>query len=385
MKNNWWVLFPLKGLELTDLEHDLADPLWSDSTIISKVHADTIIRSMKLNQAGAHVRDHERDAIYMMDNVTFKEKIHSFIAIKRSGPRLTDVPEELHCDMYEQTSGDPEKRASQIAALIELAVLVTREDWMTCALVDQIHRRTKSVIKLSIQDSEFGVEMAGPTAARSICNATDNEKLSRNDLKVRVCSDPIAPLASVLSSQDCSLGSSLYKAISESAIRLSDALHVTTRADQLLGSVTAIEIMLTDQPERFELIKNRIETLIGAPAYEHFKTEMVLKARNSYVHQGINLDDRALVLKSTGLSLCCLLTYAEAAARFNSKSSFLSYLDFIRLGQKTASDWTDSDRTAFTTFLKHKPGHYQFPFFKSAQSSEKKKPSEGSKTNKAEP
>lgn len=372
MTNNWWVLFPLKGLELTDVEHDLADPLWSDSTIISKVHAGVIIRSMKLNQAGAPVHDHENDAIYMMNNVTFKEEFHSFIAIKRSGPRLSDVPEELHCDMYDQITGDPEKRASQIAALIELAVLVTRKDWMTCALVDQIHRRTKSVIKLSIQDSAHGVEMAGPGASRSILNATNNEKLSRHDLKARLSSDAIVSLTSVLSSLNCSISSSLYKAISESAIRLSNALHASIGADQLLGSVTAIEILLTDQPERFEVIKNRIETLINPHVYGYFKTEMVLKARNSYVHQGIDPYDRTLVLKSTGLALCCLLTYAEAAVRFKSKSSFLAYLDFIRLGQKTTSDWPDNDRTTFSTFLKHRSDRYQFPFFKDYPSPERK-------------
>lgn len=379
MTTNWWVLFPLKGLELTDLEHDLADPLWSDSTIISKVHAGAIIRSLKLNQAGAPVHDHESDAIYMMDHVTFKEEFHSFIAIKRSGPRLSDVPEELHCDMYEQISGDPEKRASQIAALIELAVLVTRKDWMTCALVDQIHRWTKSVIKLSIEDSAYGIEIAGPRASRTILNATDNEKLSRRDLKARLGSDPIASLASVLSSQNCSISSSLYNAISESAIRLSNALHASTGADQLLGSITAIEILLTDQPERFEVIKNRVETLINRHAYSYFQTEMVLKARNSYVHQGIDPDDRSLVLKSTGLSLCCLLTYAEAAVRFRSKSSFLSYLDFLRLGEKATSDWPDDDRTTFSTFLKHTPDRYQFPFFKDYYLPEGQEPSKGSK------
>lgn len=378
MTNNWWVLFPLKGLELTDLDHDLANPLWPDSTIISKEHGRKIIRSMKLNQAGAPGHDHESDAIYMMDNVTFKEEFHSFVGIKRSGPRLSDFPEELHCDMYEQISGDPRKRASQIAALIELAVLVTRKNWMTCALVDQIHRRTKSVIKLSIQDSAFGVEMAGPGASRTILDATDNEKLSRHELMVRLTSDPLAPLASVLSSQNCSMSSSLYKAISESAIRLSDALHASAEADQLLGSVTAIEILLTEQPERFDVIKNRVETLINRHAYSYFETELVLKARNSYVHQGIDPDDRTLALKSTGLSLCCLLTYAEAAARFKSKSSFLSYLDFIRLGGIATSDWPETDRATFSTFLKHRPGRYQFPFFKSYYLPEGQEPSKGS-------
>ncbi len=365
MATNWWVLFPLKGLELTDLEHDLADPLWSDSTIISKVQAATIIRSMQHNKVATSAQAHERDAIYMLENVTFQEEFHSFIAIKRSGPRLNEVSEELHCDMFEQIAGDPEGRATEIGALIELAVLVTRKDWRTCALVDQIHRRTKSTIKLSLDDSAYGVELAGGgRSARSILNAADNEKLSRDDLKTRLSSNPIAALASVLANQNYSLSSSLYKAIRESAIRLSDALHVIKGAEQLLGSVTAIEILLTDQPERFDVIKNRIETLINPQAYSDFETEKVLKARHSYVHQGLSPDIQALALKSTGLSLCCLLTYAEAAPRFTSKSSFLAYLDFIRLGQKATSSWSDSDRTAFSTFVRHSPNRCQFPFFK---------------------
>jgi len=364
MKTNWWVLFPLKGLELTDPEHDLTDPLWSDSSIISKRHAGEIIKALKLNERGAPGQDHERDAIYIMQNITFSEEFHSFIAIKRAGPPLSSITPELHCDMYQQIKGDPEKRASQIAAVIELALLATHKDWMTCALVDQIHRRTRSVIKLSLEDSSYAVEVAGAMAARSIMNATNNERLSRQDLKDRLSSDPIAPLASILVSQKCSLPPSLYNAVGESAIRLSDALHVTTGADQLLGAVTAIEILLANQGDSFETIGRRIETLIGPNAYKDFQTEMVLKARHLYVHQGIDPVDRALTLKSTGLSLYCLLTCAEAAARFKSKPSFLSYLDFIRLGEMTASDWGDDERAVFGRFLKHRPDRYQFPFFK---------------------
>lgn len=366
MATNWWVLFPLKGLELTDLEHDLADPLWSDSTIISKVQAATIVRSMQRNKVATSGQAHETDAVYMLENATFQEEFHSFIAIKRSGPRLNEVPEEFHCDMFEQIEGDPEGRATEIGALIELAVLVTRKDWTTCALVDQIHRRTKSTIKLSLDDSAYGVELAGGgRSARSILNAADNEKLSRDDLKTRLSSNPIAALASVLANQSYSISSSLYKAIRESAIRLSDALHVIKGAEQLLGSVTAIEILLSDQPERFDVIKNRIETLINSQAYSVFETEKVLKARHSYVHQGlIGPDIQALALKATGLSLCCLLTYAEAAPRFTSKSSFLAYLDFIRLGQRATSSWSDSDRTVFGTFVRHSSHRCEFPFFK---------------------
>lgn len=365
MKSNWWTFFPLKGLALTDKEGDLANPLWPDSTIISRSHVIPIVRALQLDQHGSSIKNNEEAAVQIVNQAVCKEDYESFIAVLRKGPALRSASKESTQEMREKSMGHPERRARQIAAAIEFAILATRKDWRTCALADQIHRKklSRSSLRLSLENRSFSLEISSRSSDRTIWEHRDREVISRHGLKNKLDSSPVSSFTSILLNPKRTLASSLHDAITESAIRLSDALHVSNEADQLLGSITAVEILLSTASESFATIQKRIKTLIGHNSNDYFQTENLLMARHKYVHQGHCPNDRALTLKATGLSLSCLLTYSSAAHKFRSKSDFLAYLDFLYLGEAALANAHKSERTVLRSLLKHQHDQHQFNFF----------------------
>ena len=92
----WWIFYPLKGFDIADEEHDLSNPMFGDTTIVSKRHMPQIIKLLKLNEQGDTSYDHEARAISLIENSTLGERFHSFIAVKRLGLVLSSIEPELH-------------------------------------------------------------------------------------------------------------------------------------------------------------------------------------------------------------------------------------------------------------------------------------------------
>lgn len=358
----WWIFYPLKGFDISDEEHDLSNPMFSDTTIVSKRHMPQIIKLLKLNEQGDTSYDHEARAISLIENSTLGERFHSFIAVKRLGLVLSSIEPELHCDLIPEIGDNAKKRASQLASLLELSVLAENENWQTCALLDQVQRRTNSLAKIALDDGQFTLEEGGGTS-RTIMSELHMERLTRTELNRRLQTYPLAPLSTILIPQSSPVGESLFQSISAASVRLSDAIHCSKEADQILGAVTAIEILITNQGDSYDTLKKRIAALVGQDAFDFFEAENVLYERNRYVHQGIEPAHGALPIKATALALSCILRYAEMAPKFNSKPSIVTCLDFLHLGSKMAISWTQEEKSAFEKFANHIPRRLNFKFF----------------------
>ncbi|HEV2863652.1 MAG TPA: hypothetical protein VGX48_21745 [Pyrinomonadaceae bacterium] len=71
-KRTWWVLYPLKGFDITDERHGLDEPIFGDLAVISKKHIRQIVSLLKLNERMSLGHDHEESISYMLEHATFK-------------------------------------------------------------------------------------------------------------------------------------------------------------------------------------------------------------------------------------------------------------------------------------------------------------------------
>ena len=182
---------------------------------------------------------------------------------------------------------------------------------------------------------------------------------------MRKCIDnsPANVIAAILKPQKPPFGKSLTRAVIQSSIRLTEALHSISPAAKILGAVTSMEILLTHQGDSYEATTRRIRELVGAPGWEQFEGERVMNERHRYVHQGVEPTHGFLPAKATALGLACLIQFAKLTAFFPHKSAVLTYLDFLHMASRISGNWSEAERINFRNFVKHEPFELTFPYF----------------------
>lgn len=353
----WWMFYPIKGLDVTDEEHDLLDPMFGDCTLISRNHIQQIVPLLRLNERMAPGHDHERGITYMLENATLREEFQSFVAVRRTGIPSNESPRKLLPFLQ-----SAKLRAYGVSALLSLVFLARDRSGATIGLVEQLHSQTRSLVMLELQDGGFRFQIGGGSSL-SLRSPKDTITLSRQRIQEVLREEPFACLSNALLPQSPTLPRSLHRAISQSAIRLSDSIHTVTESSRLLGSVTSIEILIAEQGDSYETLHRRLIALLGTDAIEAFGAETVLQARHAYVHRGNEPADFQISLNAIGLALSCLLRSAEAASSFVTKPHFLDYLDLIHTADRVASH--SEEGTALTStqaFLKHNRSKYELPF-----------------------
>ena len=355
----WWVLFPLKGLAISDEELGLDHAMFGDATILSKSHLRHLIRLLKLNERMPPGHDHESTILYFMERGTSEEESHSILAVRRRGPAELHQP---HAGKLPGTHADPlgaDHRAAGIAALLAVGLLVDSREWRTCGLVSQIHRQWRFVSMVSPETGGISLGLASGRA----CTRLKPALLSRSEVLERLDSGRLRPLTEVLAAQRPSVPRSLSRAVTESAIRLSAALHVPSSSSQLLGAVTSIEILIGASGESFDTFAKRLQVLAGKDACEYYDADTVLEERHRYVHRGIEPAHGMLPLRALALAVVCLLEYAKLARLFPNRATVLRYLDFHHLGRQLVEQWSPQERSSFESLAKHHPSDHRFAFF----------------------
>jgi len=350
----WWIFFPLKGFTLTNKRHDLRKPIFGDVTIVARDHMENIVSLLNLNKMISKQHNHESDVLYMLQNATLGEDFQSFISVKRSGRVKT---RELRSSMVVAA----ESRAYEIAALLTLAFLYQNKLGGTCGLVEQLHRRRKSIAMLELEGGGFAFQSGGEFG-QMILNERYNIRMSRAELKKLLYQRKFSGLTNVLLRQRQNLGKSLRNAVTQSALMLADSVHAVNPSSQLLGSVTAIELLLADLGDSYEKIKGRLSALVGRDLVDRYDAEMVFQTRHHFVHKGERLKARIVALRAIALALLGLLNYADTAPAFSTKSDFLHYLDFISSADRLSKKWNSDEKIAFSFLVKHKRQKHKFAF-----------------------
>ncbi|MDC4225193.1 MAG: hypothetical protein MPW14_18140 [Candidatus Manganitrophus sp.] len=359
----WWVFYPLKGIDVTGPVNDLLnDPLFGDATIISKNHIKDIVLSLKLNEQKTPEHDHEKSLIFLMEHAGIDGEFHSFMAVCRSSPprRLIKGKGDFVSSMGLDKKA--RLRASQLVSALALSILAKSKTWQTCGMVEQLREGTRPLAMMCLKDGSFSLQGGSFGNARTIRSRDSIIYLSRKTLSL-LSDSYTGTLMTSLVDQNRQLGKSLHRAITESAICLSNALHSVDPANQNLGAVTAIEILIANQGDSFESIKGRILSLIGETNFNYYKGNDVLRARHLYVHKALEPSGSAIANTSLALALVCLCEYSHLAQRFKAKSEVISYLDFLIAARSTRGIWNDEEKTAFALLHRDPAREYKFPYF----------------------
>ena len=362
-KKTWWFLFPLRGLDISDDQHDLENPIFGDFCIISRKHLKDLVQMFNsLTKIPPEKMEKETsDIVSLIKWVSSKEgfhsakeDFHSFIAVKRTGIYVSGgKTSEL-----EKIS---KIRAYQISALLTLVTLGENTEGNACGLIEQYFRQPKTTIAFSFEEGSFAV--GGGQKYIGISTPYKPIVFSRDQLNQLINNAPYVYLANVLLTQNPSLPTSLSRTITQASIRLSDAIHGISLSSKLLGAVTSIEILLSNQPDKYNSLSNRLTSLLGFESYIKNVIDNVFFARHNYVHKGKEVEDIMLPLKAIGLALNCLLRYAEIASMFSNKEELIIYLDYLHSKDKLTNCWDKLHPTTSQIIQEHERNIFNFPFW----------------------
>ena len=356
----WWVFFPLKGLTISDETHDLLDPLFGDTTILLKAHAKQIVSLMILNSRQTSEKNDEEFLRIVMERAAIPAEFNSFIAVKRSS-RITFGEKKLPGRETKDLLVKARCRAERLSALLTLALLMDSKTWSTSGLVDQIHSRVNTVFMLTVERGDWMLQHRHERFPASNKLVT----LDRKSLLEKCESSDTRALTRVLAPQKPVISVSLFNAISESAIRLSDAIHRPDEASGLLGSITSIEILLSRGGDPFEAVKRRLVSLIGQNSYNLLKGDKVFHERHCYVHQGMIPRTTGIANQGTALALSAILRYSELALTMKAKTDVLHYLDLLYHRDRLSEGSLPFNHETDNHLVNHKRKGYRFHFLRS--------------------
>jgi hypothetical protein len=365
-ETNWWVFFPILGIEITDEQHDLDQPIFGDATLVSKSHIAQIVPLLKLNEQGTSSHDNEKFIMdLLIEHATLRKKFRSYIAVKRKGLA------SLH---GEKRVGDGNSivivekaahRAAQIVALLALSLISNSSEWETCGLVSQAEDEIDSIAMIALEARRFAFQTS---AKQSFTRIAEPLRITREKLRNYIADSAFADVAAILKPQKSLFGKSLSRAVIESSIRLTEALHSHSSAGKLLGAVTSMEILISHQGDSYEATMRRIRELVGEPGWEQFEGERVINERHRYVHQGLEPSHGLMPAKATALGLACLIQFAKLVKIFPHKTAILKYLDFLNMAKLMMETWSETERSSFNIFIKHEPFEPKFPYFENKHS-----------------
>ena len=122
---------------------------------------------------------------------------------------------------------------------------------------------------------------------------------------------------------------SFRNTLTQASIRLAEAFSSPTRSTQLIGAVTALEVLLsyTNQGTGFSTIEQRIDALLGSSWASRLRVKDVFHARHSYVHQGTRITESSIVEAGLVLAVAVMMLYSHGLNAFADKNALLAYLD----------------------------------------------------------
>lgn len=349
----------IKGLEITDKQHDLVRPIFGDIALVSKKHIRQVVPLLKLNERAAPGVDPEREIIHLLESITlFKEEFHTYIAVRRTG-----LTSEKGFEF--QIIKDSRDRAFQVAALLSLVFLSISKQRKTCALIEQFQDQTRLLTMLDLQEGGFKLHVMD-SDSYTIRDQKANINTSRSNLKILLNKKVFQGLSEVLLFHTSQLPKSIQRSISQAAIRLSDAIHNTSPSAQLLGAVTSMEILLTtEEGEKYDSIRQRIVSLLGSNMANHYNAKSVFHSRHLYVHKGENVESYTIPFNAIALALSCILNYIELSKNFPDKVTFVKYLDFIHKFNDISASISEKEKQLMNRVIRTTKNVMNLPFFES--------------------
>ncbi|WP_110515687.1 hypothetical protein [Herpetosiphon llansteffanensis] len=304
----WWVFKPIAGIDLTGDSTKLFNaPIFGDALIIN--HAD-LLQHLDEVKSGSRIADHQG----------------SYLGIRQSGVINTEWFDEERSNehfMLQVTI-----RQQQIAGFLSIMGLIQPKDVYRCGLAhDFLEQEDHFVLYNPINQQRLS-SWSGGISLETFTRSANYDILEWSYSQFEAnCSN--ACLNSLWRSMHSNAQNSVQITLRQAVARLYKSIMATTYTDQLLGAITALEILLTNDHRRtpYKKIKERVRTILGIELTDHYALERVFESRNNYVHRGTDLVERTIPLQALGLAVATLLRYADACIGYTTKDLLLSDID----------------------------------------------------------
>ena len=348
----WWAIFPVLGININNKHSGIHRPMFGDSTLISRNHIPELVRKLRMNERMAPGYDHEKDAIFILNQASQSEEFHSFIAVRRSG-RIS--PKDRNPIILEKAKS----RAIEVVSLLSIVLFSQSAIGRTCGLLEHFPRKSNSNAMLEFKDGGFRYQMSGDRSPIII----EDFQVTRSYLRDVLHIAPHKYLFEVLIPQTDRISKSLRRSISQSTIMLAEALIHTDPSLQLVNSVISLEMLLSGQSEPYHILKNRIHALLNENVVRDFRVEEIINNRHLYVHQGRYVSDYHSSFEAIILAITCLLIYCEFAVQFKGKSDLLAYLDFLSISNSLRGIWSRGENNALRRLKRQRKSKVELPMF----------------------
>lgn len=354
---DWWLFYPLCGLDITDATHGLRKPLFGDVTLVSKRHLPAIIGLMPHHEGWRESKaKHDASLVSHMQWMADDESAEAFLAVRRRGSG-----EDTGDDHEPLVAARARERVYEAASLLAVVTLASDDRQMTCGLAEQVYRRSERLVMLDLEGGWYRLQSS--VSPYSLFPPEENRSLSRAALKRLLSRRPFTPLTDILLAKRSSLPDGLRRSIKQAVLRLADAIHGPTSTAQLLNAVITLELLFrVNDQERYQVSTQRLVAFLGQPAAGRFEIKGIFDARHQYVHEGREVEQEHLAYQAVVLALLCVVRYATAVAGFKSKQDFVGYLDFLYQAERQAVHWDDKRRKVIKRLIRHDRESFYLPF-----------------------
>ncbi|GAA5531285.1 hypothetical protein [Herpetosiphon gulosus] len=262
----WWVIFPVRGLTLANRTHDLDKPLFGDATFLSAQHLRTVGRKNALFAM--------HDIITLLPNKPMRGD--TYLAVCRRAS-LAVIDDDA---VYDALIMQAKERAEQLIAALAVMIFAQRADGTTIGLLEQSYSRFQFLSIFGREHGGWVHSMNGMDAARTI---PGHEQIvwTRRELRQWLRNPWWYGLVASAINPVNAIPRSFRNALTQASIRLAEAFNSPTRSTQLIGAVTALEVLLsyTNQGTGFSTIEQRIDALLGSSWATRLRVKDVFHAR----------------------------------------------------------------------------------------------------------
>lgn len=341
MEGVWW-FFRASGLELVDNKMALEAPMFYDSTLIMPNHLASVVEPYLV--ARQFKKQSRQNLIREFGcSPDSNKEFDFFICVRRQVNLIGDASKisAIEAEAY--------NRASEISSFLTLWNLI-RFSRVGCGLIEQIHNPQRRVSSIDLSSNHYWLSNR-LNKRRAVTNSS-RTKISTAVLLRDIVSSPFDGVAKAVFFTKSFKHAKLIK---RSLLHLADAILARDASFQLLGAVTAIEIILNQDKISYKQAIRRVESLVGEQAFICYRGEFVFKARHSYVHGGKVVEDLAVAKAALALASQVLMTASLVIEKFDSHEHFMEYLDFVHKAEMLREHWKRNRVRSIKNLLKHYP------------------------------
>jgi hypothetical protein len=325
-KEDWWVLFPIWGVTVSDPSPGLDSPLWGDATLVSTAHLPTMVKRLKMNDRTKAGHDHEGDLLFMLGapkenllSARWPDRDHvpsGYLAIRRRLERTENV-----------RPGIPRSAAAR-AACIEAGLAFgmltsTRDGMRTCGIAREGRVPLAAVAAIDFASGGLLVQVKSQSAIFGLLSPAASFDYAA--IPGRLASSRTPTAVATLLAQPTSKDSQIVVNLRHACCRLASACFATNPERQVVGAVTSLEMLLSNDGD-FGRLKVRSAALVADVADAQDVLNLLLKARHEHVHQGREVDPEV-----GRASIPLLMQIVERVARcqslLESKVQLCAFLD----------------------------------------------------------